>query len=80
MVVAMFSSSLVHEVFLLDPIVVLLGKDGANKPDDRFAVREDTHNIGASADLPVEPFGGVVGSHLRPDWFRRCGKRQDLIE
>ena len=29
--------------FLLDPIVVLLGKNRPDKPDDRFPIREDAH-------------------------------------
>ena len=33
---------------------MLLGQHGADEPDDRCAVGEDPHDVGASADLAVE--------------------------
>jgi hypothetical protein len=52
---------------------VLLGQDGADEPDDGVAVREDPDDVGASADLPVEPLVGVVWtrSGAIPPWGRR---------
>ena len=38
---------------LLCPFVVLLGEDGADEADDALAVREDTDDVGAAADLAV---------------------------
>jgi hypothetical protein len=34
---------------------VLLGEDGADEADDRGTVGEDADDVGAAADLPVEP-------------------------
>ena len=42
------------------PFVVLLGEDGADEPDNARPVGEDADDVGAAADLPVEPL--VVGS------------------
>lgn len=68
MLVSMITSSLVttvhelfgllecckrHVAFLLYPVIVLLGKYCLDKPDDGFAVWEDAHYVGASADLSV---------------------------
>src|SRR4051794_35319402 len=49
------------------PLVVLLGEDGADQADDRWAVGEDADHVGAAADLAVEPLVGVVGPDLAPD-------------
>jgi hypothetical protein len=46
--------------------VVLLGRDGTDEPDDRATAGEDADDVGAAADLSVEPLGGVVGA--RPVW------------
>jgi hypothetical protein len=48
------------------PFVVLFGEDGADEADEGVAVREDADDVGAAADLPVEPFLGVVGPDLPP--------------
>ena len=37
------------------PFVVLLGQDGADEADDGGPVGEDPDDVGAAADLPVEP-------------------------
>ena len=44
----------------LGPLVVLFGQDGADQADQAGAVGEDADDVGAAADLPVEPFLGVV--------------------
>ena len=41
---------------LFGPFVVLFGQDGADEPDQRGPIGEDADDIGAAADLPVEPF------------------------
>jgi hypothetical protein len=61
---------------LLDPLVVLLGQDGADEPDDGEAVGEDPDDVGASADLPVEPFLRVVGPDLGPALAGEAGERR----
>ena len=47
----------------LGPYVVLLGQHRADQPDECVSVGEDADDVGAPADLAVEPLGGVV----RPD-------------
>jgi hypothetical protein len=37
--------------------VVLFGQHGGDQPDRGRAVREDAHDVGAAADLAVEPVG-----------------------
>ena len=37
------------------PFVVLFGQDGSHEPDDRVAVGEDAHDVGAAADLLALP-------------------------
>ena len=44
-----------HVAAGLDPFVVLLGEDGADESDQGGAVGEDADDVGAAADLPVEP-------------------------
>ncbi len=39
-----------------DPLVALLGEHGADQSDDAAAVGEDPDDVGAAADLAVEPF------------------------
>jgi hypothetical protein len=38
------------------PLVVLFGQDGADEADQGVAVGEDADDVGAAADLLVEPF------------------------
>ena len=45
---------------MFGPFVVLLGEDGADEPDQGVAVGEDADDVGAAADLPVEPFVGYL--------------------
>jgi hypothetical protein len=42
------------------PFVVLLGQDGADEADQGVAVGEDTDDVGAAADLAVQPFLGYL--------------------
>ena len=37
------------------PLVVLLGEDGPDEPDDAGPVGEDPDDVGAATDLAVEP-------------------------
>jgi len=39
----------------LGPLVVLFGEDGADEADQSVAVGEDADDVGAAADLAVEP-------------------------
>src|SRR5262245_27013788 len=60
------------------PLVVLLGQDGSDEPDDRAAMREDPDAVGAAADLAVESLGGVVGPDLAPDLLGERGEGEDV--
>jgi hypothetical protein len=55
------------------PFVVLFGEDGADQSDEGVAVGEDADDVGAPADLAVEPLAGVEArrSAARPLWGRR---------
>lgn len=48
------------------PFVVLLGEDGPDQARHGVAVGEDPDDVGAPADLLVQPLVGVV----RPAWRR----------
>lgn len=58
-----------HVALLLDPVVMVFGKDCANQADHGVAVGEDPDDICAPADFTVEPFGGVIRPHLGPHGF-----------
>ena len=58
-----------EEAASFGPFVVLLGEDGADEAGDGVAVGEDPDDVGAAADLPVQPFLRVVGPDLAPDGF-----------
>jgi hypothetical protein len=47
------------------PFVVSFGEHGADEADDRAAVEEDADDVGAAADLLVEPLERVVISYQR---------------
>ena len=57
---------------------MLLGEDRADEADDGAAVGEDADDVGAAADLPVEPLGGVVRSDLPPDLLRKGGEGEHV--
>ena len=57
---------------------MLFGQDGADEADQRVAVGEDADDVGAPADLLVEPLLGVVGPDLAPDLFGERGERQQV--
>jgi hypothetical protein len=42
------------------PLIGLLGQDGADEADDRVAVGEDAHGVGAPADLAVQALDGYL--------------------
>ncbi len=62
----------------LGPFVVLFGEHGAGETDQAGAVGEDPDDVGAAADLAVQPFLGVVRPDLTPDRFREPGEGQDV--
>jgi hypothetical protein len=43
----------------LGPLAVLLGQHGSDQAYQGVAIREDAHDVGAAADLAVEPLVGV---------------------
>jgi hypothetical protein len=55
---------------------VLFGQDGADEADQGTPIGEDPDDVGAAANLLVEPFLGVVGPDLAPDLFGERGERQ----
>jgi len=52
---ALASSSSPHVSTLFGPFVGLLGQDRTDEADDRGSVGEDPDDVGAAADLLVEP-------------------------
>jgi hypothetical protein len=48
-----------------DPLVVLLGQDGADESDDAGPVGEDPDHVGAPSDLAVESFLGLLDQICR---------------
>ena len=52
------------------PFVVLLGQDRADEPDDGVAGGEDPDDVGAPADLSVEPlvYPALVGRSSMSAW------------
>jgi hypothetical protein len=50
---------------------VLLGEQGADQADDRGAVGEDADDVGAAADLLVQPLERVVRPELAPVLLRK---------
>lgn len=60
------------------PFVGLFGQDSSDETNDRCAVGEDGDGVGASADLAVQPFGGVVRLKLVPDLDRETGESEDV--
>jgi hypothetical protein len=55
-----------------DPFVVLLGEDSADEAGDGVAVGEDP-DVGAAADLVVEPLGRVVRTRSGDVRYRNGG-------
>ena len=56
------------------PLVGLLHQHCADEAHDRVAVGEDADQVGAPADLPVEPLLRVVASDLAPHLLRKAVK------
>ena len=50
----------------------LFGEHGADESDQGGSVGEDADHVGAAADLAVEPFLGVVGPDLAPQFLREA--------
>ena len=57
---------------------MLFGQHGADEADQGVAVGEDADDVGAAADLLVEPFLGVVRPDLAPDLLGERGERQQV--
>jgi len=51
---------------------VLLGEHGTDQAEKGVAVGKDADQVGAPADLAVEPLGGIVRPDLPPDFLREC--------
>ena len=68
-----------HVAFPDDPFVVLLDQQGTEEAGDGVAVREDTHDIGATTDLFVRPFLRVIGTDLRPMLDGEGAEGQDVV-
>src|SRR5215203_3737931 len=60
------------------PLVMLFAKNHPDEPDDRGAVREDPDDVGAAADLLVQPLLRVVAPDLLPVRERERSERQDV--
>lgn len=61
------------------PFVGLFSQYGADEPDDRGAVGEESDRIGTASNLSVEAFVGVVGSDLLPKHLWEAGEREDVV-
>ena len=61
-----------------DPFFVLFGEHGADEADDAVAGGEDRDDVGASADLFVEPFDRVVAPDLPPDGRAEGGEGEQV--
>ena len=60
------------------PLVVLLGQDRADQADDGGAVGEDADDVGAAADLLVEPLERVVLPDLAPVLLGKAGEGEQV--
>jgi hypothetical protein len=49
-----------------EPFVVLLDHHGGGEPDQCLVVGEDADDVGAAADLAIDPLERVGGAELRP--------------
>jgi hypothetical protein len=49
-----------------EPFIVLLDDDRGGEANERAVVGEDADDVGASADLAVDPFERIGGAQLRP--------------
>jgi hypothetical protein len=57
---------------------VLFGQDCADEPCQCCPVGKDADDVGAAADLPIEPFLGIVEPDLAPRRRRERGESQDV--
>ena len=57
---------------------MLLGQHGADQAGDGVTVGEDPDDVGAAADLPVQPFLRVVRPDLAPDLLGEAGEREHV--
>jgi hypothetical protein len=58
---------------------VLLGQDGADEADRAGAVGEDPDDVGAAADLLVQPFLRVVAADLGPVLDREGAEGEQVV-
>ena len=63
---------------MIRPIRRVVRPARRRQADQGVAVGEDADDIGASADLLVEPFLGIVGPDLAPDLLGERGERQQV--
>jgi len=61
-----------------DPLVVLLGQQGAGEADDRGSGGEDPYDVGPAPYFSVQPFLGIVGPDLAPVGFGEPGESEYL--
>ena len=61
------------------PFVVLFGQDSADEADQGVAAGEDPDDVGAAADLAVEPFLRVVRPDLAPELFGEAVKARTSV-
>lgn len=59
---------------LFGPLVGLLGQHRGDQTEDGVAVGEDTDDVGAPADLLVQPLLGIIGPDLLPDLLGKAVK------
>jgi len=59
-------------------IVVLLGQHRPDKADQGVAVGENADDVGAAADLPVQPLLRVVAPNLPPQLLGVDGEGEDV--
>ncbi len=60
------------------PFVVLFGQDSADQADQGGAAGEDPHDVGAAADLAVQPFLRVVRPDLAPELLGEAGEGEHV--
>jgi hypothetical protein len=56
----------------------LFGEECADQPDDGGAIREDADDVGAAADLFVQPFERVIAPQLPPVLLGEGGEGEQV--
>src|SRR3974390_3321514 len=68
-----------HVAMSNGPFVGLLGQQGADETDHCGPVGKDADDVGATADLLVQPFLRVVGADVGPVLDRESAEGQDVV-